>query len=106
MHDPSEARVVVYRIVLGAAVVPEGEGARLPLEATGELEPNLVVEQMVEQRATLLLGPALEVRGVAHVDVERAATRFRMRAHHGMLSHEHLQLHAGAPQALLARLGR
>src|SRR5207248_254927 len=33
MHDPAESVVIVDGVVLGAAVVPEGEGARLPAEA-------------------------------------------------------------------------
>ena len=38
MRDPAESVVVVDGIVLGTAIVPKGEGARLLAETAGELE--------------------------------------------------------------------
>jgi hypothetical protein len=42
MHDPAESVVIVDGVVLGAAIVPEGEGARLPAETAGELGTDLM----------------------------------------------------------------
>src|SRR5262245_23263484 len=84
-HGPAIATVVVDGIVLGATIVPEADRANLPAEAAGELRPRLVLAQKVEQRRTFHFGHVLETQGVRHIDVERLATRLRMRAHHGML---------------------
>ena len=85
MHHPPVAVVVVDRVVLGAAVVPEGERADFPVEAAGELRLHLVAEEVVEERRAFLLGHAAEADGVAEVDVERLASGLGMRAHHRML---------------------
>jgi hypothetical protein len=49
MHDPAESVVIVDGVVLGAAIVPEGEGARLPAETAGELGTDLMREQVIEK---------------------------------------------------------
>src|SRR6516165_596197 len=41
VHDPAEAVIVVDRVVLGAAIVPEGKRAHLPAEAAGEFRALL-----------------------------------------------------------------
>src|SRR3546814_8599942 len=66
VHEPTEAVVVVDRIVLGATVVPEGDGARRPAEPAGELGLHLVAEQELQDRRALLLGHALEMRSEEH----------------------------------------
>src|SRR5207237_206864 len=70
VHDPAEAVVIVDRVVLGAAVVPEGERADRPAEAAGEFGPGLVREQKAQQRRALLLGHTLEPHGVPAIDIE------------------------------------
>jgi hypothetical protein len=47
MHDPAESVVLVDGVVLGAAIVPEGERARLPAETAGELATDLMREQVI-----------------------------------------------------------
>src|SRR3990172_10094185 len=61
VHDALESVVVIHRVVLGAAIVPEGERAGLPAKAAGELRPDLMPEKIVEQRLALALRPVLEV---------------------------------------------
>ena len=79
-HAAAEAVVVVDRVVLGGAVVPERDGARLPAEAAGELRLDLVGEQVGEQGSALRLGPAGEAGGVGGVDVKRLTAGFGMGA--------------------------
>src|SRR5687768_17193712 len=54
-HAPALAVVVVDRVVLRAAVVPDGERARLPAHAAGELGPRLVRLEEVDERTAFLL---------------------------------------------------
>ena len=49
MHDSAESVVIVNRIVLDAAIVPEGERARLPAETASELGTDLMREQVIEK---------------------------------------------------------
>ncbi len=72
--------IVVDRIVLGRAIVPEGDRARLPDEAAGEFRPGQVLAEEVEQRLALRLGHVLEAGGVGDVDEERLAAGLRMGA--------------------------
>src|SRR5438034_9604044 len=81
VHDPAEAVVIVDRVVLGAAIVPEGERADLPAEAAGEFRPGLLREQEAQQRRALLLGHSLEAQRVAAIDVERLPPGLGMGAH-------------------------
>src|SRR5262245_58281726 len=103
MHDPPEPVVIVDGVVLSAAIVPEGEGARLPAETAGELGTDLMREQVIEKRLALLHGPALEMGGVGGVDVERLPARLGVRADHGVGSDEHLQLDPCLAQSVRAR---
>jgi hypothetical protein len=59
MHDPAGPVVIVDGVVLGAAIVPEGEGAGLPAETAGELRTDLMREQVIEKRLALLGLPAI-----------------------------------------------
>src|SRR5437660_1606024 len=88
MHEPAVAVIVVHRVVLRAAVIPDGERAGLPGEAAGELRPDLVLEEKLQQRRALLLGHAAKAHGMGEIDVERFAAGLRMRAHHRMLGRE------------------
>jgi predicted dithiol-disulfide oxidoreductase (DUF899 family) len=85
VHHAAVAVVVVDRVVLGAAVVPERERADLPLEAAGEFRLDLVPEEIVEQRRAFLLGHAAKAHGVRDVHVERLAPSFGMYANDGVL---------------------
>src|SRR5262245_26328608 len=102
MHDAPEPVVVVDRVMLGAAVVPECQRARLPAEAAGELRLYLVAKQEVEQRGALLGRETLELGGMTGVDIERLAPGFGMCAHDRMLAGQRLGLDSRRPQPVLA----
>src|SRR6185312_11766741 len=76
---------VVDGVMLGAAVVPDREGARGPAHPAGELGPRLVSLQEVDERAALVLAHVLEADRVASAHVQRLAPGVGMRAHRGML---------------------
>src|SRR5262245_11930954 len=85
LHGTAIAVVVVDWIVLGAAIVPEGDRANLPTEAAGELRPRLLLAEKIEERRAFRFGHILETQGMRDIDVGCLATRLRMRAHHRML---------------------
>jgi hypothetical protein len=89
MHYAPVTAVVVHCIVLSTSIVPEGKRAGLPLEATGKFRLDLVLEQVRQQRLAFLLGPPIEVCGVADIHVERFALGLGMSAHNGMPGGEH-----------------
>ena len=78
--------IVVDRIVLRAAIVPQRDRARLPAEAAGEFRARRMLgEQIVQQRRAFLRRHVLEAQRVPAIDVERLAAGLGMRAHHRML---------------------
>src|SRR5689334_12581349 len=81
LHDAAIAVVIVHRIVLRAAIVPERERAHLPREATGELGAHLVLKQVIKDRRAFLLRHAAKARGVCKIYIQRLAPRLGMRAH-------------------------
>src|SRR5580765_2138389 len=85
VHQPAAARVVVDRVVLGAAIVPEGDRARAPAEAARELGADLVTVEVAQDRQALLARHPGEALGVSHVDVERFLAGLRVDAHDRML---------------------
>src|SRR5207247_8310221 len=64
VHDAPVAVVVVDRVVLRAAVVPERNRADAPRKAAGKFRPDLLLEEKSQQRRALLLGHALEAHSV------------------------------------------
>ena len=48
MHDASEPVVIINRIVLGTAIVPEGKGTLSPAKTRGEFRLDLVFEEVDE----------------------------------------------------------
>src|ERR1700720_3501531 len=73
VQEAAFAVVVVDREVAGRAVAQKAERAFPPLEAAGEFGPDRVTVEIIEQRARLLLGPALEAHGEPRIDVKRLA---------------------------------
>ncbi|MHC2381790.1 hypothetical protein ACVIHA_006188 [Bradyrhizobium liaoningense] len=71
--------------MLGAAVVPEGDGVLGPAEAALEQRVLGVLVEISQHRIALVARDAVDVAGEAAVDVERLPARDRMRAHDGML---------------------
>ena len=76
--------IVVDRVVLRAAVVPQRDRPRTPAEAAGEVRADLMAEEILEQRRALLLRHAVEGDRVRRIDVECLAARLRMHADGGM----------------------
>lgn len=103
MHDPPEPVIVVHRVVLRTAVVPERHRPRLPTETARQLGTDLLCEQIVEEWLAFLLAPAPKVRGVRAVHEQGLASGLGMRAHGRVLADERLELDAGVSQAILAR---
>jgi hypothetical protein len=81
VQEPAVSVIVVDGVVLGAAVVPERQRARMPAEPARELRAHLVSVEVMQERRALLLRHALESNRVGDVDVERAAARLGMQAH-------------------------
>ena len=77
----AKAVVVVERVVLDAAVVPQRQRAGLPAETAGEFGPRLVREEEVEQRRAFGLGHPGKAERVAALDIERLAAGLGMGAH-------------------------
>src|SRR5207253_2427686 len=67
------AVIIVDGEMPGRAVVPERERPFPPLETAGELGPHRVAVEIIEQRARLVLGPAIESHGKPRIDVKRLA---------------------------------
>src|SRR3569832_1231338 len=88
MHDAALSMIIVDRVVLGRAIVPEGERARRPAETAGEFRPHLMMEEEIAQRRALRLAHVLEANGMRDVDVKRLAPCFRVHADNGMLGGE------------------
>src|ERR1041385_1833913 len=84
-HAPALAVIVVHRIVLCAAVVPDGECARRPAHAAGKFRPRLVLLQEIDERPALGLAHVAEADGMAAAHVQRLAPGLGMRAHDGVL---------------------
>src|SRR5579859_889428 len=99
-HDAAERASIVHRQMLGAAIVPECDGAIRPAEAAGELRPMAVFQQIFQQWPALGLCPTFEADGVGAVDEQQLAAGFRMRAYHRVYAD------GFAPAGILAHLGR
>src|SRR5690349_5008346 len=95
VHHAAMTMIVVDGVVHRTAIVPKGERAGLPAEAAGELGPDLVLPQELQQCQTLRLGPSPDVGRVCARGVERLAAGLGMRAHEGMLGRQRLGLFAG-----------
>src|SRR5260370_778084 len=73
MHDAAMPVIVVDRIVLGRAIVPEGERSRRPAEAASEFRPHLMADEEIGQGCAVRLAQVLEADGVRDIDIERLA---------------------------------
>lgn len=85
VHYPALAMIIVQRIVLHAAIVPERDRALLPAEAAGEFRPDRVLPEEVQQWPALLDRHVLEADREIAVDVEAFPEGHGMGAHHRML---------------------
>src|SRR6185436_6924088 len=73
------------RMMLGGAVVPEGDRVRPPREAALELRRLAMAVQHLQQSVALVPAQADDVRREVAVDIERLAAGHRMSAHHRVL---------------------
>ncbi len=62
--------VVIDRVVLAGAVIPEGEAACLPLEAAAMFRLRLDIKQIIEKTFTLAAGHPVEPGCVSAIYVE------------------------------------
>src|SRR5215831_11423529 len=73
--------VVPQRLMLDAAVVPEGYRMRLPTEPALEFLPGAELAQKIEDRTAFLSWQLIDVGGEVAVDIECLAFCHRMRAY-------------------------
>src|ERR1700730_5085651 len=99
VQEAAFAVVVVDREVPGRALAQKAEGPFPPLEAAGEFGPHRVAVEIIEQRARLLLGPALEAHGEPRIDVKRLAAGVGVTDDHRM--HGVLRRELGVANAAL-----
>ena len=76
--------VIVQRVVLGAAVVPERNGMGFPLEAGGPFFLDAVPVQVIQDRIAFVLGDVVDADREGRVHIEKLAAAFRVGRHHGM----------------------
>src|SRR6516225_8689544 len=86
--------VIEDRLVLRAAIVPEGDRVLLPFEAAGQFWRFNVLEQEGEQRVALRLTELDNARCEPAIDKQQLAAGHRMHTHHRML--ETWKLHVAA----------
>src|ERR1700687_107702 len=102
VHHAALPVIVVERVMLDAAIVPERDRIRFPAEAAGEFRPHRMLPQEVQQRPALLDRHVLEADGKVAVDVEAFPAGLGMGANHrvfglavgGLASHD---LHRAEP---------
>src|SRR5262245_26166244 len=94
VHAPRPRPVVRDRIVLCAAVVPEGDRAGAPAEAALELGQTRVLVQEREQRVALAPRHAVDALGEDRIHEQRLAATHRMRAHDRMAHRRELAARA------------
>src|SRR5262249_10062430 len=82
VHDPTLALVVVDRIVLHAAIVPEGDRIWSPAEAAREFWAHRVPAQVLQLRPALLLSHVSKARCKRTIAVRCLASCLDMGAHH------------------------
>src|SRR5690242_21714266 len=70
--------------MLGAAIVPEGDGVRPPAKAALEERIFHVLVEIAQHALALIDGNAGDPGGEAAIDVERLLSGDRMGAHHRM----------------------
>src|SRR5690242_13058779 len=85
MHDPLLAVVIVDRVMLDAAIVPECDCVRAPSEAAGEFRLCRMAIEEIEQRRALLLGHTGKADREVVIDVKRLAAGLGMGAHDRVL---------------------
>src|SRR5471030_1931625 len=84
VHDAPVGLVVVDGKMLRTPVVPEGDVARPPAPAHGELRLLDVLVEEFEQVAALLAGKSVDPGGETEIDEEPRAAGLGMRADDGM----------------------
>lgn len=71
MHVTALAVVIVQRVMLNAAIVPERHGARLPTDPAGELLLLAVIEKETQHHVALTAPHPLDPLREGSVDIQR-----------------------------------
>jgi hypothetical protein len=103
VHQAVAASEVEDAAVDGGVIVPQREGAGLPLETALVLGPGLVREQEVEHGAALALTHAGDLAGHQLADEQEAPPGVRVRADHRVLGGRQERAHAGEGLAVHGR---
>ena len=79
MHYPALTLIVVDGVVLSTAIVPDGQGARLPSKPAAKFWAHRMVLQKIDDGRAFLRRHAVEEVTMA-ANIERLAPSFWMRA--------------------------
>ena len=92
MHPPTKPLIIVYSDMDRTAIVPIGNAAYTPAEATGEFGLYLMSKQILEDWRAFFLGHALEMGRMRDVDIEGLAPGFGVGSDGGMFRNEAMLL--------------
>src|SRR5580700_8274721 len=84
VHDPAVRKVIVYRVVLGATIIPHCNRVWLPAPAYGELRPVHVMKQKPQKFVAFFLCESLNGGRKTFVDKKTILARLRMGSDHRM----------------------
>ena len=79
LHGPALAAIVVHRIVLHTAIVPDCEGSGLPIETRADLRAPRQFAQEIQEREALVAGEPFELARVRQARIDRFAARLGVR---------------------------
>ena len=106
VHQPAITIVVVDRTVPHSTVIPECNGALLPMEAAGEFGTRRMAVKKVQERLAFIGSPAPEPDGVVRIDIEDLLAAFGVAKHNGMHGLARCELLLDFSSFQLARVAR
>ena len=86
VHNALLAMVVIDGVMPGGPVVPESDGAGLPVKAAGELLAGAVGIKKIQKRFGFFNRPPIKAHGEIRIDIKRLS------ASEGTVSYTHLTL--------------
>ena len=84
-HTPPLAVIIVNGGMLGAAIIPERHGPRMPVHPARKCRLDHVVLQKLDDWATFLSAEALDMGAMGTTDIERLGAGIRVGADHWVL---------------------